>query len=656
MSTHQHIDRICCIVLALTLLLSAAFVLTNAFGAEPKAVSLGYEDRLFDVSEVHTVDIVMNDWDGFIEHCTDEEYVSCSVVIDGEAYKNVAIRAKGNTSLSGVQSMNSERYSFKIEFDHYDSTKTYHGLDKLCLNNIIQDNTYMKDYLTYQMMRSFGVASPLCSYAKITVNGEDWGLYLAVEAVEESFLMRNYGSDYGELYKPDSTDMGGGRGNGKDFRFENSFGETESGNQQPLERADVTLPEVGEGMFSGFGDGIFPERPDDVTLPEGGGQMPGQGGAMGGFGSDDVSLIYTDDLYSSYSNLFDNAKTDVSDSDKDRLIAAIKAMNEQNDLESCVDVDHVIRYFIVHNFVVNFDSYTGSMIHNYYLYEHEGQLSMIPWDYNLAFGGFQSASDATALVNYPIDSPVSGGTVESRPMLAWIFSDDDYIERYHALFSEWISDVFESGSFASMIDSVKAMIAPYVEDDPSKFCTYEEFTIGVDTLKEFCLLRAESIRGQLNGTIGSTDEAQSDRTNFVNADHLSVSAMGTMENTVGGNRPSDGDLPTMPNASAQRSAATAAEAAEDSTEATDDALREPSPPMTNGSMGDFKDPTQNSGGQPPNGLQQGGNMNVSPSGNGTSIGSADPGFSVSIEVWMLLLSVIVLAGGLVFAACFKRRK
>lgn len=85
-------------------------------------------------------------------------------------------------------------------------------------------------------------------------------------------------------------------------------------------------------------------------------------------------------------------------------------------------MDEVIRYFVVHNFVCNFDSYTGSMIHNYYLYEDDGQLYMIPRDYNLAFGGFQGASDATSLVNYPIDSPVSGGTVDSRPMLAWIYS------------------------------------------------------------------------------------------------------------------------------------------------------------------------------------------------------------------------------------------
>lgn len=124
--------------------------------------------------------------------------------------KNCAIRAKGNTSLSNVKQYGNDRYSFKIEFDHYDDTLTYHGLDKLVLNNNIQDNTLMKDYLTYRMMAYMGVDAPLVSYAFITVNGEDFGLYLALEAVEESFLERNYGADYGELYKPDSISMGGG--------------------------------------------------------------------------------------------------------------------------------------------------------------------------------------------------------------------------------------------------------------------------------------------------------------------------------------------------------------------------------------------------------------------------------------------------------------
>ena len=223
------------------------------------------------------------------------------------------------------------------------------------------------------------------------------------------------------------------------------------------------------------------------------------------------------------------------------MIESLRKLSDGEDLENTVDIEAVIRYFVVHNFVLNFDSYTGTMIHNYYLYEKEGQMQMIPWDYNLAFGGFDSAGSATNLINYPIDSPVSGGSTEDRPMIAWIFASEEYTELYHRYFSEFISEWFESGNFENMIDSVSSMISPYIENDPSKFCTYEEFETGISTLKEFCLLRAESVEGQLNGHIGSTSDAQQSG-ELVDAGDLQISDMGTMQNSVFGglNKPDTG--------------------------------------------------------------------------------------------------------------------
>ena len=157
MSTHKHIDRICCAALLLALVLTALFVNGESFGLQKASTAMAYETTLFDTSKVHTINIIMDDWDEFTANCKSEEYYACTVVIDGETFKNVAIRGKGNTSLSQVTN---DRYSYKIEFDHYTDALTYHGLDKLCLNNIIQDNTYMKDYLCYQMMQQVGVAAP----------------------------------------------------------------------------------------------------------------------------------------------------------------------------------------------------------------------------------------------------------------------------------------------------------------------------------------------------------------------------------------------------------------------------------------------------------------------------------------------------------------
>lgn len=532
MSTSKHFNRICAVVMVLCLAVTLMLCFPDAVGIQAASKTLGYESRLFDTSYVHSIDIVTDDWDSFIENCESEEYSSCAVVIDGESYKNIAIRAKGNTSLSRVANYGNDRYSFKIEFDHYNDATTYHGLDKLCLNNIIQDNTYMKDYLCYTMMNYAGVSSPLCSFAYITVNGEDWGLYLAVEAVEDSFLERNYNGT-GNLYKPDSMSMGGGRGNGKDFDQEDfDFSKFDKFNAENSAETDTS-------------DSTDTSSKTDFQPPQMGnfGGRKGDKSGFGGMGSDDVKLVYTDDDFDSYENIFDSAKTDITDSDKTRLINSLKVLNS-DDAASTVDVDAVIKYFAVHNFVCNFDSYTGSMIHNHYLYEKDGILSMIPWDYNLAFGGFVGGSDSTSMINFPIDSPVSGGDTDSRPMLAWIFADEEYTELYHEALSEFIANYFESGYFEEEIDRVTALISPYVEKDPTKFCTYNEFTEGVAALKEFCTLRAESVRGQLDGTIPSTSDAQSeDSSALISGLSVSISAMGSMN--VGGSK-QDGDFGTPP--------------------------------------------------------------------------------------------------------------
>lgn len=504
MSTHKHFDKICYGVLAVTLLLTVLFIHSESLGVQKTFAVMDYEKKLFDTSIVHSIDIIMDDWDEFIANCKSEEYYSCSVVIDNDVCKNAAIRGKGNTSLTQVESYGNNRYSFKIEFDHYDRSNTYYGLDKLCLNNIIQDNTYMKDYLTYQLMADMGVASPLCSYVYITVNGEDWGLYLAVEGVEESFLQRNYGNNYGNLYKPDSQ-------NTDKNAMQN---EQTPERQAPGSTPNHTMPE-----------GQAPGNSLDHTIP-------GQDHDGPANSSDNVLLKYIDDNADSYENIFNTAKTDISANDKKRLIAALKKLSAGEDLAHAIDIDKVIRYFVVHNFVLNFDSYTGSMIHNYYLYEKNGQMQMIPWDYNLAFGSFEFGGDAVNLVNYPIDSPVSGGNTEERPMLAWIYTNEEYTELYHQYFSEFISGYFENGYFEEMINNVSSMIASYIEKDPTKFCTYEEFETGVSTLKKFCLLRAESITGQLNGTIGSTSDTQKSAT-LIDAGDLQISDMGSMNNAMG---------------------------------------------------------------------------------------------------------------------------
>ena len=155
---------------------------------------------------------------------------------------------------------------------------------------------------------------------------------------------------------------------------------------------------------------------------------------------------------------------------------------------------------------------------------------MIPWDYNLSFGAF-SAMNATSTVNTPIDSPVSGGSSD-RPMLNWIFEDEEYTALYHQYFAEFLSSVDIQG----IIDDAYNLIKSYVAKDPTAFYTYEEFELGVETLRQFCSMRSESISLQLEN--GETTENMS----YVDASGITLSDMGSMSGMGG----FDGDGPSMP--------------------------------------------------------------------------------------------------------------
>lgn len=80
------------------------------------------------------------------------------------------------------------------------------------------------------------------------------------------------------------------------------------------------------------------------------------------------------------------------------------------------------------------------------------------------------------------------------------------------------------------------MLLPYVEKDPSAFYTADEFKTAYTTLKQFCHLRAESIRKQRSGTL-STKTDEQNAADKVDASSVTVSDMGTHEG--GKNMPGD---------------------------------------------------------------------------------------------------------------------
>lgn len=598
----------------LALLLAAILALLGFMGYWSAAsaqmgdgLSMTYQNTLFDTSSVIEVDIDISEdnWASLLENATAEEYYDCDVTVNGTTYEHVGLRAKGNTSLSMVASSDSDRYSFKIKFDEYVDGQRCDGLSKLVLNNNYSDATMMKEALCYDMFAFLGAGASLYNYAKVSVNGEYRGVYLALEPVEESFAIRNYGTGYGQLYKPDSMEMGGpGKMKGisisqireemgfdadsddtqassnagkSDMQASNEAGKSDAQASSDAGKSDTQASsdagksdtqvssdtsDADSGSQSGSGSAQDTDKNSDTGknkpsappsassenppsppmdapdgFPEGSGDQsrPGNGNPPGGgFGDDSAaSLNYIDDELSSYETIWESSVFKSTDKDHRRVINALKNIcaddADTESLAESMDIDNILRYMAVQTFVVNLDSLSGSMAHNYYLYEDNGQLNIIPWDYNLAFGGFQSGS-ASETINFPIDTPFSSGVdLADRQFFMALLENETYLAQYHDYLSQLVEEYVNGGGFDSFYDRVTAQIDALVQNDPTSFYTYDEYTAAAAMLKETVALRAASVQGQLDGSIPSTRDGQSeDSSNLLDASSIDLSVMGVM--------------------------------------------------------------------------------------------------------------------------------
>ncbi len=448
MLENKHVMRIIVILTSVLVILSIAAIIFSEellLYFDGKNVNLEYETKLFDTSEVMRVNILMDDdkWDKMLKNATDELYYSCDVVVNGQKFKNVGIRPKGNSSLWAIYSDHTtNRFSLKLEFDQFEKGQTCFGLDKLILNNNYADATNMKEALIYDMFHFLGADSSLYNFAKVSLNGEYWGVYLALEAVEDSFMLRNYGTQDGELYKPDRADQDLAQDAAVDDIV--SFFEHESG----------------------------------------------------------CDLNYTDDNLKSYHSIWDCEITMTSKNDHKRVVKALKNISEGNNLEKYMDVDNIIKYMSVHVFAINKDSFSADMAHNYYLYEYKGRLNLLPWDYNLSFGGMDSTSPLQSL-NDPIDTHFQGTRFFDK-----LLENEDYHARYYECLRKLTDEYFGGGKFDEAYNRIRGQIDQLVATDPTAFYPNSQYLEAADMLYRAMFIRAESIRGQMNGSIPSTTSGQ----------------------------------------------------------------------------------------------------------------------------------------------------
>lgn len=298
------------------------------------------------------IEIEENNLNYLLQNAGEEPYVMATSVSIGNATLGYCgLKTKGSYTLehSVTENEGSDRFSFTINFGKYIKKKEYgekqnfFGCDKISFNNFFFDKTMMKEFFALKLMDEMGLPTPEYGLAKLYINGNYYGVYAMVEAMDHSILERHYGVDKSELSsylcKPEGT------------RF--LYEEIQADPSLLWEQDEDTLKDV---------EDMLPTVNEWITRLN--------------FLSNGMD--------------FNGQTVNVNSGEYLELVNQV------------LDTEEAVKYFAVHSWLCQMDNmFDGQKNFGLYI-DKEGRAVLVPWDYDLSFGCFYPSS-AENTANYPLD-------------------------------------------------------------------------------------------------------------------------------------------------------------------------------------------------------------------------------------------------------------
>lgn len=160
-----------------------------------------------------------------------------------------------------------------------------------------------------------------------------------------------------------------------------------------------------------------------------------------------------------------------------------KVLNQQPDqIESQLDINQTLWMLAFNNVLLNLDSYTGLLCHNFYLYRDTlGVYHPLIWDLNMAFGGFRRLRGTKELTTEEMQqlSPFVHFNDEDpkhpRPLISKLLKNDLYRKMYLAHLQTILNENFTNGWYLKRAQELQKIIDASVKADSQKLYGYEAF-------------------------------------------------------------------------------------------------------------------------------------------------------------------------------------
>jgi len=126
------------------------------------------------------------------------DYTRCTVIEnDTTTFKSVGIKLKG---AAGSYQDFDDRPGLTLNFRKYKKGQRWHGMEKVHLNNLVQDESFLSEWLGTQVFRAAGYPAPLTGHVRLWINVRGMGIYVLREGFDSGFLKREFGDNNGNLY------------------------------------------------------------------------------------------------------------------------------------------------------------------------------------------------------------------------------------------------------------------------------------------------------------------------------------------------------------------------------------------------------------------------------------------------------------------------
>ena len=265
------------------------------------------------------------------------------------------------------------------------------------------------------------------------------------------------------------------------------------------------------------------------------------------------NLAYTGDNMENYAEIANYAKVKGGEASMRRIVEALKSVEEGKGIDEHVDIESVMKYMALQTIVVNYDCMTGLNEQNYYLREADGKISLIPWDYNLAWGGYpeddehmegedmleqsqnmalptdagkRSKEETSKVVNFPIDTPFLAD-VSKRTFFMKLLANETYKARYYHYLNVLCNEFIKGGELGKTLSTIENEIGEIAGTEDNAFYSNEQFHKAKQMLQLLLEKRAASVLGQMKGTIPATWEAQkAEPQKLIKSDDINLQELG----------------------------------------------------------------------------------------------------------------------------------